>query len=72
VDEAGWLFQVPTGTTWAPTEKTLILHRGKIRRELSTVIGLTITGQIYKRHFRRSVGVRKWLRRYATSIGRIR
>jgi transposase len=55
VDETGWLFNAPTGTTWAPIGKTPVLRRISKRRELSTLIGLTITGRIYKRHFTKSV-----------------
>jgi transposase len=51
VDETGFSFRAKVATTWAPRGQTPILRRVSKRRELSTVIGLTISGKIYKRHF---------------------
>jgi hypothetical protein len=71
VDETGWLFNAPTGTSWARTGKTPILRRISKRLELSTVIGLTINGRIYKRHSLKSVGgaeVIKALKHFARHI----
>jgi transposase len=46
--------------TWAPKGKTPILKRiGKYRRETSTMVGLTRSGKIYKRHFDGSVNAEK-------------
>lgn len=41
--------------TWAPRGKPPLLRRKSQRRELSTAVGLTIHGKIYKRHFRRPI-----------------
>jgi DDE superfamily endonuclease len=56
VDETGFSFRAKTGTTWAPRGQTPILRRVSKRRELSTVIGLTLSGKIYKRHFEPPIG----------------
>ncbi len=56
VDETGFSFRAKTGTTWAPRGQTPILRRVSKRRELSTVIGLTLSGKIYKRHFEHPIG----------------
>ena len=56
VDETGFSFRAKTATTWAPIGHTPILRRMSKRRELSTVIGLTLTGKIYKRHFEHAIG----------------
>jgi transposase len=55
VDETGFSCRAKTGTTWAPKGQTPILQRVSKRRELSTVIGLTLAGKIYKRHFEHSI-----------------
>jgi transposase len=49
VDETGFSCRAKTATTWAPIGHTPILRRMSKRREWSTVIGLTLTGKIYKR-----------------------
>jgi transposase len=41
--------------TWAPRGKPPVLRRKGARRELSTAVGLSIGGKIYKRHFRRPI-----------------
>jgi transposase len=56
VDETGCSLRAKTGTTWAPKGRTPILQRVSKRRELSTVIGLTWSGKIYKRHFEHAIG----------------
>jgi DDE superfamily endonuclease len=56
VDETGFSFRAKTGTTWAPRGQTPILRRVSKRRELSTVIGLALSGKIYKRHFEHPIG----------------
>ena len=56
VDETGFSFQAKTATTWAPIGQTPILRRLSKRRELSTVVGLTLSGKIYKRHFEQAIG----------------
>jgi transposase len=56
VDETGFSFRAKTGTTWAPRGQTPILRRVSQRREWSTVIGLTLSGKIYKRHFEHAIG----------------
>ena len=56
IDETGFSFRAKTATTWAPRGHTPILRRVSKRRELSTVIGLTLSGKIYKRHFEHASG----------------
>jgi hypothetical protein len=56
VDETGFSFRAKTGTTWAPRGQTPILRRVSKRREWSTVIGLTWSGKIYKRHVAPPIG----------------
>jgi transposase len=48
--------QAKTATTWAPIGQTPILRRLSTRRELSTVVGLTLSGKIYQRHFEQAIG----------------
>ena len=55
VDEVGFSFLSKTGTTWAPRGQTPVLRRVSQRRALSTVVALTTTGKLLKRHFRRAV-----------------
>ncbi len=55
IDETGFSFRAKTGTTWAPRGQTPILRRVSKRRALSTVIGLTLSGRIDKRHFERAI-----------------
>src|SRR5262249_55176771 len=40
--------------TWAPKGQTPVLRRVSRRRELSTIIGLTVSGHLVKRHSRRA------------------
>ena len=56
VDETGFSFRAKAATTWAPMGQTPILRRISKRRELSTVIGLTLSGKLYKRHFEHPSG----------------
>jgi transposase len=56
VDATGFSCRAKTGTTWAPRGQTPILRRVSQRRELSTVIGLTWSGKIDKRHFAHAIG----------------
>jgi transposase len=56
VDETGFSCRAKVATTWAPIGQTPILRRLSQRRELSTVIGLTLSGKIYKRHFEHPIG----------------
>jgi hypothetical protein len=56
VDETGFSFRAKTATTWAPIGHAPILRRMRTRRELSTVIGLTLTGTIDKRHVAHAIG----------------
>jgi transposase len=51
IDETGFSFQIDTGTTWAPKGQTPQLRRISKRRQVSTAIGLTITGRVYQKHF---------------------
>ena len=51
IDETGFSFQLGTGTTWAPKGQTPVLRRVSKRRQVSTAIGLTSSGGIYKNHF---------------------
>ncbi len=55
VDETGFSFRAKTGTTWAPKGHTPVLRRVSKRRALSTVVGLTLSGRIYKRHFAHAI-----------------
>ena len=55
VDETGFSFRAKTGTTWAPIGRTPVLRRVSARRARSTVIGLTLSGRIYKRHFAHAI-----------------
>lgn len=61
------------GRTWAPKGKRPVLRRvEKERRGISTAVGLTLTGKIYKRHFPKSmkspqvIEALKHIRRYVT------
>jgi transposase len=54
-DEVGWSFQERVTHTWAPRGKPPVLRRKSQRRELSSAVGLSISGKIYKRHFRRAI-----------------
>jgi transposase len=56
VDETGFSCRAKVATTWAPIGRTPLLRRISKRRELSTVIGLTLSGKIYKRHFNHPIG----------------
>jgi transposase len=56
VDETGFSFRATVATTGAPIGQTPILRRLSQRRQLSTVIGLTLSGKIYKRHFEHPIG----------------
>jgi transposase len=59
-DEFGLSYAEPVSFTWAPRGQTPVLKRiTKYRRETSTMVGLTITGRIYKRHFDGSVDAEK-------------
>jgi transposase len=51
VDETGFSFQVEPGTTWAPKGQTPVLRRVSKRRQVSTAIGLTLSGRVYTKHF---------------------
>jgi transposase len=51
IDETGFSFQIGAGTTWAPQGRTPELRRVSKRRQVSTAIGLTLSGRVYKRHF---------------------
>ncbi len=55
VDEVGFSFLAPTSHTWAPKGKTPVLRRVSKRRVISTVVALTTTGKVFKRHFSRAV-----------------
>ena len=61
-DEFGVSYAEPVGFTWAPKGQTPQLKRhGRYRRETSTMVGLTISGKIYKRHFDGSINSEKLL-----------
>jgi transposase len=51
IDETGSSYQVETRTTWAPKGRTPVLRTVSERRRVSTAIGLTASGRIYKKHF---------------------
>jgi len=51
-DEFGFSFQEPLARTWAPRGKRPVIRRVTAdRRALSSAVGLTLSGKIYKRHF---------------------
>ena len=51
-DEFGFSFLEPFGPTWAPAGHRPVLRRvTSERRALSTAVGLTLSGRIFKRHF---------------------
>jgi len=55
-DEFGYSFLERLWRTWAPRGQRPSLRRvAKDRRVLSTAVGLTISGKIYKRHFNDSM-----------------
>jgi len=52
----GFSFQEPLATTWARKGKRPVLRRvTRDRRALSTAVALTVSGNIYKRHFEGSI-----------------
>lgn len=55
VDEVGFSFLLSVATTWAPKGQTPVLRRTSQRRVLSTVVALTTSGKLLKRHFHRAV-----------------
>lgn len=59
-DEFGFSFQESLAPTWARRGKRPIFRRvTQERRALSTAVALTLSGQIYKRHFEGSVNSTK-------------
>jgi transposase len=59
-DEFGCSYAEPVSFTWAPKGQPPQLKRiTTFRRETSTMVGLTISGQIFKRHFDGSVNAEK-------------
>jgi len=55
-DEFGFSFQEVLRRTWAPRGRRPILRRVESeRRAVSTAVGLTLAGKIYKRHFKGSM-----------------
>ncbi len=55
-DEFGFSFQEMLARTWSPKGKRPILRRvERERRALSTAVGFTLSGKIYKRHFEGSM-----------------
>ncbi|MDQ3815505.1 MAG: transposase [Armatimonadota bacterium] len=54
-DEVGWSFQERVAHTWAPRGHPPVLRRKSLRRELSSAVGLSLRGKIYKRHFGRPI-----------------
>jgi DDE superfamily endonuclease len=51
IDETGFSFQSGAGPTWAPKGRTPELRRVSQRRQVSTAIGLTLSGRVSKRPF---------------------
>jgi transposase len=50
-DEFGFSFQEPLGRTWAPCGQRPVVKRVTTkRRVLSTAVGLTLSGKIYRHH----------------------
>ena len=55
-DEFGFSFQEPRERTWGPQGQPPVLRRpARYRREISTAVGLTLSGKIFKRHFFRAI-----------------
>jgi transposase len=55
-DEFGFSFQEQLARVWAPKGKRPLVRRVESeRRALSTAVGLTLIGKIYKRHFAKSM-----------------
>ena len=52
VDETGFSFQTRVARTWAPRGCPPVLRRKSQRRQLSTIVALTLSGRIYKLHSR--------------------
>jgi putative transposase len=73
-DEFGLSYAEPVSFTWAPKGRPPQLKRvTKFRRETSTMVGLTISGKIFKRHFDGSVNAEKLiggLEHFRRHIGR--
>ena len=56
LDEFGYSFREPLARTWAPRGHRPVLKRVEYdRRGISTAVGLTLSGKIYKRHFKGSM-----------------
>lgn len=56
MDEFGFSFAELLSTTWAPRGQRPVLKRvKKERRVVSTAVGLSLSGKIYKRHFKGSI-----------------
>ncbi len=56
IDEVGFSFLARLGTTWAPRGRPPTLRRiGSQRRELSTIVGLSLSGRIHKQHFTKAI-----------------
>lgn len=51
IDETGFSYQVEARTTWGPKGRTPVVRTVSKRRQVSTAIGLTASGRIYKKHF---------------------
>lgn len=61
-DEFGFSYAEPVSFTWAPRGQPPQIKRiTTYRRETSTLVGLTISGKIYKRHFDGAVNAEKLL-----------
>jgi hypothetical protein len=50
IDETGFSYQLEAGTTWAPRGQTPVRKRVSKRRQVSTAIGLTTSGEVYQKH----------------------
>jgi transposase len=55
LDETGSSFRSRVGLTWGPTGQTPVFRRVSKRREISTIIGLTVSGSILKRHSKHAI-----------------
>jgi transposase len=56
MDEFGQSFIEAPAPTWAPRGHTPVLKRvGKYRRESSTMAGVSVSGKLFKRHFKKSI-----------------
>ena len=72
VDETGFSFQARPARAWALRGRPPVLRRKSRRRELSTIVALTMSRRIYKRHYREAIRgpqVMRMLRHLRSCLG---